>query len=148
MNLSDVALAAQTAQKESLTLAEKGITSAKVVLTGFVVVFAMLILLIFIIKIYSAIVQKAQSAGSNSKKGKDKKDEKTAEKPVATPAPADTASTATDGITDEVVAVISAAVATMYGSSEKARIKSIKKSSDGGRSAWAKAGVLDNTRPF
>lgn len=148
MNLSDVALAAQTAQKESLTLAEKGITSAKVVLTGFVVVFAMLILLIFIIKIYSAIVQKAQSAGSNSKKGKKNKDEKPAEKPAEAPAPVVTASAATDGISDEVVAVISAAVATMYGSSEKARIKSIKKSSDGGRSAWAKAGVLDNTRPF
>lgn len=148
MNLSDVALAAQTAQKESLTLAEKGITSAKVVLTGFVVVFAMLILLIFIIKIYSAIVQKAQSAGSNSKKGKKNKDEKPAEKPAAAPAPVVTASAATDGISDEVVAAISAAVATMYGSSEKARIKSIKKSSDGGRSAWAKAGVLDNTRPF
>lgn len=148
MNLSDVALAAQTAQKESLTLAEKGITSAKVVLTGFVVVFAMLILLIFIIKIYSAIVQKAQSAGSNSKKGKKNKDEKPAEKPAAAPDPVVTASAATDGISDEVVAVISAAVATMYGSSEKARIKSIKKSSDGGRSAWAKAGVLDNTRPF
>mgnify|MGYP004672376945 FL=1 len=148
MNLSDVALAAQTAQKESLTLAEKGITSAKVVLTGFVVVFAMLILLIFIIKIYSAIVQKAQSAGNNSKKGKKNKDEKPAEKPAAAPAPVVTASVATDGISDEVVAVISAAVATMYGSSEKARIKSIKKSSDGGRSAWAKAGVLDNTRPF
>ena len=148
MNLSDVALAAQTAQKESLTLAEKGITSAKVVLTGFVVVFAMLILLIFIIKIYSAIVQKAQSAGCNSKKGKKNKDEKPAEKPAAAPAPVVTASAATDGISDEVVAVISAAVATMYGSSEKARIKSIKKSSDGGRSAWAKAGVLDNTRPF
>ena len=148
MNLSDVALAAQTAQKESLTLAEKGITSAKVVLTGFVVVFAMLILMIFIIKIYSAIVQKAQSAGSNSKKAKKNKDEKPAEKPAAAPAPVVTASAATDGISDEVVAVISAAVATMYGSSEKARIKSIKKSSDGGRSAWAKAGVLDNTRPF
>lgn len=148
MNLSDVALAAQTAQRESLTLAEKGITSAKVVLTGFVVVFAMLILLIFIIKIYSAIVQKAQSAGSNSKKGKKNKDEKPAEKPAAAPAPVVTASAATDGISDEVVAAISAAVATMYGSSEKARIKSIKKSSDGGRSAWAKAGVLDNTRPF
>lgn len=148
MNLSDVALAAQTAQKESLTLAEKGITSAKVVLTGFVVVFAMLILLIFIIKIYSAIVQKAQSAGSNSKKGKKNKDENPAEKPAAAPASVVTTSAATDGISDEVVAVISAAVATMYGSSEKARIKSIKKSSDGGRSAWAKAGVLDNTRPF
>ena len=148
MNLSDVALAAQTAQKESLTLAEKGITSAKVVLTGFVVVFVMLILLIFIIKIFSAIVQKAHSAVSNSKKGKKNKDEKPAEKPAAAPASVVTASAATDGISDEVVAVISAAVATMYGSSEKARIKSIKKSSDGGRSAWAKAGVLDNTRPF
>ena len=113
MNLSDVALLA----KEELSLAEKGIASAKVVLTGFVVVFAMLILLIFIIKIYGAIIQKAQNAG---KKSKAKKAE----------------------------TVISAAVATMYGSSEKARIKSIKKSSDGGRSAWAKAGVLDNTRPF
>lgn len=41
MNLSDVALAASDSPvKESLTLAEKGITSAAViVLTGFVVVF-------------------------------------------------------------------------------------------------------------
>lgn len=137
MNLSDVALLA----KEELSLAEKGIASAKVVLTGFVVVFAMLILLIIIIKVYGAIIQKAQDAG---KKGKEKKAETVAE----TPAPVVAAPAQTDGVSDEVVAVISAAVATMYGSSEKARIKSIKKSSDGGRSAWAKAGVLDNTRPF
>ena len=138
MNLSDVALLA----KEELSLAEKGIASAKVVLTGFVVVFAMLILLIFIIKIYGAIIQKAQDAGKKSK-------EKKAETVAETPAPVVAAPVApTDGVSDEVVAVISAAVATMYGSSEKARIKSIKKSSDGGRSAWAKAGVLDNTRPF
>lgn len=143
MNLSDVALLA----KEELSLAEKGIASAKVVLTGFVVVFAMLILLIFIIKIYGAIIQKAQDAG---KKSKEKKAETVAETPapvVAAPA-APVAPAQADGVSDEVVAVISAAVATMYGSSEKARIKSIKKSSDGGRSAWAKAGVLDNTRPF
>ena len=137
MNLSDVALLA----KEELSLAEKGIASAKVVLTGFVVVFAMLILLIFIIKIYGAIIQKAQNAGKKSK-------EKKAETVAETPAPVAVAPAQTDGVSDEVVAVISAAVATMYGSSEKARIKSIKKSSDGGRSAWAKAGVLDNTRPF
>ena len=138
MNLSDVALLA----KEELSLAEKGIASAKVVLTGFVVVFAMLILLIFIIKIYGAIIQKAQDAGKKSKE---------AETVAETPAPvvaAPVAPAQADGVSDEVVAVISAAVATMYGSSEKARIKSIKKSSDGGRSAWAKAGVLDNTRPF
>lgn len=125
-------------------LAEKGIASAKVVLTGFVVVFAMLILLIFIIKIYGAIIQKAQNAG---KKSKEKKAETVAETPAPVVA-APVAPAQTDGVSDEVVAVISAAVATMYGSSEKARIKSIKKSSDGGRSAWAKAGVLDNTRPF
>ena len=100
MNLSDVALLA----KEELSLAEKGIASAKVVLTGFVVVFAMLILLIFIIKIYGAIIQKAQNAG---KKSKEKKAETVAETPapvVAVPvAPAQT-----DGVSDEVVAVISA----------------------------------------
>ena len=137
MNLSDVALLA----KEELSIAEKGIASAKVVLTGFVVVFAMLILLIFIIKIYGAIIQKAQDAS------KEKKAETVAETPAPVVA-APVAPAQTDGVSDEVVAVISAAVATMYGSSEKARIKSIKKSSDGGRSAWAKAGVLDNTRPF
>ena len=132
MNLSDVALLA----KEELSLAEKGIASAKVVLTGFVGVFAMLILLIFIIKIYGAIIQKAQDAG---KKSKEKKAETVAETPAPVVA-APVAPAQTDGVSDEV--------ATMYGSSEKARIKSIKKSSDGGRSAWAKAGVLDNTRPF
>lgn len=140
MNLSDVALLA----KEELSLAEKGIASAKVVLTGFIVVFAMLILLIFIIKIYGAIVQKAQGAG---KKSKEKKAETVAETPAPVAA-VPVAPAQTDGVSDEVVAVISAAVATMYGSSDKARIKSIKKSSDGGRSAWARAGVLDNTRPF
>ena len=119
MNLSDVALLA----KEELSLAEKGIASAKVVLTGFVVVFAMLILLIIIIKVYGAIIQKAQDAG---KKGKEKKAETVAETPAPVVA-APVAPAQTDGVSDEVVAVISAAVATMYGSSEKARIKSIKK---------------------
>ena len=92
-----------------LTMAEKGISSAKVILTGFVVVFAVLLLLIIIIKIYSAIE--------------------------------------TDGIPEEVIAVISAAVATMYGGKDKVRIKSVKKSGSK-RSAWANAGVLENTRPF
>ena len=118
MNLSDVALLA----KEELSLAEKGIASAKVVLTGFVVVFAMLILLIFIIKIYGAIIQKAQNAG---KKSKEKKAETVAETPapvVAVPvAPAQT-----DGVSDEVVAVISAAVATMYALPKKQESRVLK----------------------
>lgn len=141
MNFSDLAVLANAAE---LSLAEKGIASAKVVLTGFVVVFAVLILLIFIIKIYGAIVTKAQQTGKKKKKVIE--EQKTVPAPVR-PAAAVPAPVAKDGVSEEVVAVISAAVATMYGSPEKARIKSIKKSS-GGRSAWANAGVLDNTRPF
>ena len=48
-----------------LSLAEKGIASAKVILTGFVVVFSVLLLLIGVIKLYSFIVGKAQGTGKN-----------------------------------------------------------------------------------
>lgn len=141
MNFSDIAFLAKTAE---LSLAEKGIASAKVVLTGFVVVFAVLILLIFIIKIYGGIVTKAQQTGKKKKK---LVEEQTAVSVPARPVASASAPAVQDGVSEEVVAVISAAVATMYGSPEKARIKSIKKSG-GGRSAWANAGLLDNTRPF
>jgi len=130
-----------------LTMAEKGISSAKVILTGFVVVFAVLLLLIIIIKIYSAIVNKAQSTGFKAKKKVETpgKPEKTVTK--AEPVKEQPAQTQTDGIPDEVIAVISAAVATMYGGKDKVRIKSVKKSGSK-RSAWANAGVIENTRPF
>lgn len=140
MNFSDIVSLAKTAE---LSLAEKGIASAKVVLTGFVVVFAVLILLIFIIKIYGGIVTKAQQTGKKKKLVEKQTAVSVPAKPVAAaPVPV-----VQDGVSEEVVAVISAAVATMYGSPEKARIKSIKKSGNG-RSAWANAGLLDNTRPF
>lgn len=141
MNFSDIAFLAKTAE---LSLAEKGIASAKVVLTGFVVVFAVLVLLIFIIKVYGGIVTKVQQTGKKKKK---LVEEQTAVSVPAKPVAAAPAPVVQDGVSEEVVAVISAAVATMYGSPEKARIKSIKKSG-GGRSAWANAGLLDNTRPF
>lgn len=146
MNLSNVT---SVLADSGMSLYEKGISAGKVILTGFVVVFAVLLLLILIIKLYSTIVQKAQQSG---KKKKEKVKIKEVIPSVSTPAAAPAVSTlsvqsAQDGVTDEVVAVISAAVATMYGSSGKARIKSIKKS-DTGRSAWANAGILDNTRPF
>lgn len=144
MNFSDLAVLANTAE---LSLAEKGIASAKVVLTGFVVVFAVLILLIFIIKIYGGIVTKAQQTGKKKSKVIEKQKENISPAPVIPATKVSSAEAKQDGISEEVVAVISAAVVSMYGSNEKARIKSIKKSS-GGRSAWANAGLLDNTRPF
>lgn len=127
-----------------MTLAEKGLLSAEVVLTGFVVVFAVLILLIVLIMIYGKIVSGAVNAS-------EKKKAKALENTQTTSAPAEKAvvvpTKQTNGVSDEVVAVISAAVYSMYGSAEKVKIKSIKKS-NGGRSAWANAGVLNNTRPF
>lgn len=132
-----------------LTLVERWIASAKVILTGFVVVFSMLFLLIGIIKLYSFIVMKVQDKTSVQEQKKDKvsqpKDslKKSQVKPV--PVLSDP-STAEDGLSEEIVAVIAAAVASTYGGKGRVKIKSIKKS--GGRSAWANAGVLENTRPF
>ena len=132
-----------------LSLAEKGIASAKVILTGFVVVFSVLLLLIGVIKLYSFIVGMVQcSGGSKKKKNKEQtppvKKKVTAE--VSEPVSPKQNPPVEEGIPEEVVAVIAAAVASVYGKSGRAKIKSIKKA--GGRSAWANAGVLDNTRPF
>ncbi len=148
MNLSYLANASGIAAEYSLY--EKWIASAKVILTGFVVVFAVLFLLIAIIKIYSAIVTKVQDR-NNVKKHKKEKISQPGEalkKPVVIPVQKNNADepVVSGEIDGEVVAVIAAAVTAMYGTKGKAKIKSIKKS--GGRSAWANAGILDNTRPF
>ncbi len=140
---------ASLAADVGLSLSEKSITAAKVVLTGFVVVFAVLILLIFIIKIYSSIISKLQQTGKN-KVNKISKAEKSSSKPIVSKTDAPDApqlQNSGDSVDGEVIAVISAAVAAMYGSPEKVRIKSVKKSG-AARSAWANAGLLDNTRPF
>ena len=130
-----------------MDLATKFTLSASMLLTGFVIVFAVLFFLIFIIWFYGKIV----TAGINSaEKRREKKKaadtKKQQEVKVQTVEPVATAKPVSNGVTDEVVAVISAAVYSMYGSTDKVKIKSIKKAS--GRSAWANAGVLNNTRPF
>lgn len=145
MHLSAIDPLINTAE---MTFSEKGIASAKVILTGFVVVFSVLILLICIIKIYSAIVGKAQGAGKKVKKRKVKVPVKpqpdtttvsVEEEPVV--------QTDNGSIPEEVIAVISAAVYSVYGGKDKVRIKSVKKSGSR-RTAWADAGVRENTRPF
>lgn len=133
-------------QVADLSFADKGISSAKVILTGFVVVFSMLILLIIVIKIYGMIVGKAQGTGLKKRKVR----VKSPEKPAAEVKPSAEVKPAVNddgGVPEEIVAVIAAAVESMYGGKEKVRIRKIKKSRSE-RSAWAKAGVIDNTRPF
>ncbi len=148
MVLSGYQTAAQIAAE--LSLSEKSIAAAKVILTGFVVVFAMLFLLILIIKIYSAVIAGAQRAADNRAKRKERVMEPVdadsgvhiIKKPAYVTPPA-----VDDDIPEEIVAVIAAAVAATMPSAAQPRIKSIKKA-NGGRSAWANAGILDNTRPF
>ena len=116
-------------------------------LTGFVIVFAVLFFLIFIIWFYGKIVTAGiNSAEKRREKKKAAETKKQQEVKAPTVEPVATAKPVSNGVTDEVVAVISAAVYSMYGSTDKVKIKSIKKAS--GRSAWANAGVLNNTRPF
>ena len=92
------------------------------------------------------IVIQLQNKRKRREKKKAAETKKQQEVKVQTVEPVATAKPASNGVTDEVVAVISAAVYSMYGSTDKVKIKSIKKAS--GRSAWANAGVLNNTRPF
>lgn len=125
--------------------------SATILLTGFAIVFSVLLFLIFIIWGYGKIVSTAQTKYSERKRKKElekiRSDNPEIPDAVVTSAVSESkAEPVTEGIPDEVIAVISAAVYSMYGSKEKVRIRSVKRS--GKRSAWANAGILDNTRPF
>ncbi len=121
--------------------------SASMLLTGFTIVFAVLVFLILIIWLYGKIITSAQNKPLKKKKIETKviDDSKPVTKTVFK-ASDEAALKAENGLSDEIVAVISAAVYSMYGSKDKVRIKSIKRSKS--RSAWSNAGILNNTRPF
>ena len=118
-------------------------TAWTVLITGFVVVFAVLILLIGIIKLYSTIVYKAEMKAKAKKEAKAKKDDDDTPKGTGAGGGSANANTAGD-VSGEVLACIAAAVAMMYG--DNVRIKNIRKAP--ARSAWSNAGVVANTRAF
>ncbi len=108
-------------------------------LTGMLIVFAALILLIFIIWVFGKFFSGAP------------KNEKGVKTPTpAKAAPVSVASTATSQSNDDIIAVIAAAVA-VYGENEGKRytIRSVKRAANsGGRSPWAAAGIAENVRSF
>ena len=113
-----------------------------VTVTGIVLVFAMLLLLVFILYIFGWVSTSVQKA---AKKRLDKALSSLSEE---TTEPAEDNTSVETGNSDEIVAVITAAVASLYtGTAKKTVIKSFKKSG-GRRSIWANAGVRDNTRAF
>ena len=109
--------------------------------TGLVIVFAVLVLLILIIKLYSTAVHTAQ------KKRRGTDDIETTVASVSQrhslPSPA-----AENDISPEIVAAICAAVYALYG--EETPILSVRRAATrtGSRSAWRQAGAYSNTRPF
>ncbi|MGN0550523.1 MAG: OadG family transporter subunit [Acutalibacteraceae bacterium] len=117
-------------------------------ITGFVVVFLILILLIAIIKLYSTIVYKAQTGAQEKKTAKKKAENEQKEKQTVTQPqkPVQTDIADSDAITPELIAVITAAAQTVCGS-KNIKIKGIKKPAKS-RPVWSTAGLMENTRPF
>ena len=125
------------------------------IIVGFTVVFIGLVLLVTIFSIMGLIFKSvSKSSAKKEEKKKAKTDKKSSEKKtvvaekkealVSAPVPV-----VEDGISDEVVAVIAAAVAAMYeGSDVKPVIRRIKKSGGNVRPAWTAAGIFENTRSF
>ena len=124
------------------------------IIVGFVVVFIGLILLVTIFSIMGLIFNAiSKSSAKKSEKKKAKVEKKNSEKKAVitekkeesvAPAPV-----VEDGISDEVVAVIAAAIASMSDGETRYAVRSIKKTRNiGGRPAWAMAGIRENTSSF
>lgn len=116
---------------------------AAVVLTGLIVVFIALIILIAFVWVMGKIFD-AFKGNKDKKDGSGKKNEAVA---VKTPQASAPAMQIEDGISDEIVAVIAAAIASMSGNFT---IKSVKKASPktSHRSAWGSQGIIESTRVF
>lgn len=119
--------------------------SLTILLTGFAVVFAVLLVLIGVIKLYGTIIYNLQ----NKKRNK-KTIEKVETPKIAPPTSAPVAFSAEredeEETDDALIAVIAAAVYTVC-SPDKVRIRSIRRSSPRA-SAWRDAGLSEVTRPF
>lgn len=97
-----------------------------IVLVGMVVVFVALTLLIYCIKLYSAIISRFSNKGDSANKNNKKTEkEKTSEVTETTNV---SFSSTTDGITPELIAVITAAIAASIGGSNAGfRVRTIKR---------------------
>ena len=107
-------------------------TVASVVITGIVVVFIGLVLLILLVSIYGKIFDVI-----NSRAARKAEEAKKAAAPVVE-----------DGIEEETVAVIMAAISAMSSAEGKKLVLKSVKTAKPQRPAWSTAGIIDNTRPF
>lgn len=110
-----------------------------VVLTGFSIVFGILLLFVLVFSLFGVFSKTSNKTKNESKSVPAKKAEI---KPVQVVS-------ATTNEDDDIIAVIAAAVYSMYdGTGKRAIIRSIKPSSTSGKSAWSKAGLMNNIKSF
>ncbi len=107
-----------------------------IVFSGLAIVFIALIILIILVSLMSRALKNQNMQNADTKK--------TITPVLNAPKPV-----IEDGISDEVVAVISAAIAAMMSESGEAKysIRTIK-AAHSGRPIWSLAGLQENTRPF
>ena len=119
---------------------------AAVVVTGLVVVFACLIILVLFLYLMGAIFNKTKKTKAQG--GSDSAVKNIPAAKVELNKISDAAVLPSNGISEEIVASISAAIAMIGESSgKKLLIKNISRSG-ARRNSWAQAGRIDNTRPF
>lgn len=121
-------------------------TISSVVITGIVVVFIGLILLILLVSAYGKIFETIDK--SKAAKAKKKLEEANPVSVVKAESKPNIQPVIEDGIEEEVVAVIAAAVAAMSAKSGKKMVLKSVKTAKPSRPVWANAGIVDNTRPF
>ena len=120
--------------------------SITILLTGFAVVFAVLLVLIGIIKLYGTVIFNIQNKKRIKKASRNADLPKAQRDDLPEPLPAAVVEAEPEVDDGELIAVISAAVYSMYSSSQ-VRIKSIRKAQPRSN-AWRSAGLSDNLRPF
>lgn len=122
-------------------------TVASVVITGIVVVFIGLVLLILLVSIYGKIFDVINSRAA--RKAEEAKKAAEAAKAATKPEPVKVAAPVVeDGIEEETVAVIMAAFSAMSSAEGKKLVLKSVKTAKPQRPAWSTAGIIDNTRPF
>lgn len=114
---------------------------AAVVITGLVVVFSGLVLLIAFVSFLGLFFKnkdKPKANGNVPVKTENKKNNNVGPALIVE-----------EGISDEIVAVIAAAIAAMGAKTgKKLAIRSVKNATNSKYNAWASAGRQDNTKPF
>lgn len=128
-------------------------TVASVVITGIAVVFIGLILLIIFVSVYGKIFEALNKRADAKAKAKAEAAEREKAELEAKQAPARIEEKAPepvieDGIEEETVAVIMAAIAAMSASTGKKLVLKGIKTQKPQRPAWSAAGIAENTRPF